>query len=198
MKFFTADLHFGDNETIERESRPFFDVKEFEDTFVENVNKVATKEDTLYVIGDWTNYNSTNHPGIEECRKTFSINRRLNPKVVLVMGNNEDRIVRDHYEGDFEKMRNDLIGLGFLDVVKEADIDIDGETMHLVHCPVNHKEGCLNLFGHTHRGTGLWKPFGFNVGVDMNFFRPFSEKDIRYLIKTKREWWDKDENLYCM
>ena len=198
MKFFTADLHFGDNETIEREARPFSDIKEFVDCIVENINKVTTKEDTLYVLGDWINYNSINHPGLEECRNIFAINRRMNPGVILIMGNNEDRIVKAHYDGDFEKMRKDLIGLGFLDVLKETDVEVAGEMMHLVHCPVDHKEGCLNLFGHTHRWTGLWKPFGLNVGIDLNYFRPFSEKDIAYLLKTKREWWDKDENLYCM
>ena len=198
MKFFTADLHFGDNETIEREARPFSDIKEFVDCIVENINKVTTRDDTLYVLGDWINYNSINHPGLEECRKIFAINRRMNPGVILIMGNNEDRIVKAHYDGDFEKMRNDLIGLGFLDVLKETDVEVAGEEMHLVHCPVDHKEGCLNLFGHTHRWTGLWKPFGLNVGIDLNYFRPFSKKDIAYLLEKKREWCDKDENLYCM
>ena len=198
MLFFTADLHFGDNETIERESRPFTDVSEFEETIVSNVNKVASSEDILYVLGDWINYNCINHPDLEACQKTFEISKRMNPKVILVIGNNEERIVRDKYDGDFQKMRSDLISRGFEDVIKDGDIEINGEPIHLIHCPVDRKEGVINLFGHTHRWTGLWKPFGLNVGTDLNFFRPFSEKDIIYLLEHKRDWCDKDANCHCM
>ena len=198
MLFFTADLHFGDNETIERESRPFEDISEFTEAVVANINKVASSEDILYVLGDWINYNSKNHPELEGCKKIFEISKRMNPKVILVLGNNEERIVRDKYDGNFQKMRSDLISLGFEDVLKEGDIEINGEPIHLIHCPVDRKEGSINLFGHTHRGTGLWKPFGLNVGIDLNFFRPFSEKDIIFLLETKREWWDNDANCMCM
>ena len=55
----------------------------------------------------------------------------------------------------------------------------------------------MNLFGHTHRGTGLWKSFGLNVGIDMNYFRPFSETEILRLLKQKREWMDNDPNVLC-
>ena len=57
MYFFTADLHFGDEEIIEREARPFKNAQEMIDAFVYNVNSVASKEDTLYVLGDWINFN---------------------------------------------------------------------------------------------------------------------------------------------
>ena len=56
----------------------------------------------------------------------------------------------------------------------------------------------LNLFGHTHRATGIWKPYGFNVGTDLNHFRPFTEQNIEYLIGMKEEWWDSDADNHCM
>ncbi|MBO7451602.1 MAG: hypothetical protein J6U54_14645 [Clostridiales bacterium] len=195
MIFFTADTHFGDDETIERESRPFRDLSEFEEVFISNVNSVATENDVLYALGDWINYNDRHHPDIREASE---ITKRLNPDVILIMGNDEDRILNEVYGGDFEKMRSDLIEYGFAEVYKETDIEISGIQLHLIHDPIDHKKDVLNLFGHTHRGTGLWKPFGLNVGLDLNHFRPFSENDILKLLKTKRDWWDKDPSVWCM
>lgn len=195
MKFFTADMHFGDNEIIEREWRPFKDIKEFEDVFVENINKVAGDADTLFVLGDWINYNSGHHPDPDEA---FSIVRRLNPKVILIMGNGEERVLREVYGNDFEYMRTKLKNHGFYDVLKNADVEIGGIMFHLIHCPTDYKKDCLNLFAHTHRGTGLWKPFGFNVCADLNYFRPFTEENILEMVETKKNYWDKDPDISCM
>ena len=59
------------------------------------------------------------------------------------------------------------------------------------------KETCLTLFGHVHRGTGLYRPFGFNMGTDVNNFRMFSDDDIMFLMKQKRDWWDNDPDINC-
>ena len=193
MYFFTADLHFGEEEIIERESRPFENIKEMEDAFVSNVNRVASKEDTLFVLGDWINYNSKFHSDIS----AFEIVRRIEPEVILIMGNNEQRILEDVFNGDFEKLRTTVVGMGFSDVLPEGDVEFGGESFHRIHCPVDHKEGCMNLFGHTHRCTGLWKSFGLNVGIDLNYFRPFSETEILRILKQKREWMDNDPNILC-
>ena len=193
MYFFTADLHFGEEEIIARESRPFGNMKEMEDAFVNNVNKVASIEDTLYVLGDWINYNFLYQSDIS----IFGIVKRLAPQVILIMGNNEQRLLKDVFNGDLEAMRKAVTGMGFKDLLTEADVEFGGETFHLIHQPVDHKEGCMNLFGHTHRGTGLWKSFGLNVGIDMNYFRPFSETEILRLLKQKREWMDNDPNVLC-
>ena len=195
MHFFTSDLHFGDDEIIEREARPFKDIKEFEDVFVSNVNKVASREDTLYVIGDWINYNKSHHPCTQDA---FEMCRRLYPAVVLVLGNGERRLMADRYHDDLNEMKRSLQSFGVSDVVDSAYIEFGGERFFLTHHPVDHASDCTTLFGHTHRGTGLWKPFGLNVGVDLNHFRPFSEADILGLLKTKREWWDVDPDALCM
>ncbi|MCR5846651.1 MAG: hypothetical protein K6G75_00810 [Lachnospiraceae bacterium] len=197
MFFFTADLHFGDNEIIERESRPFGDVREFTDAFVKNVNDVASEDDILYILGDWINYNKTNRHTHEEIKETLEICKRLTPKVILIDGNNEQRAIEEIYGGDFEKFRSLAKECGFADFVREADVAFEGKRYHLIHHPKDYEKGVLNLFGHTHRGTGLWKPFGFNMCVDLNYFRPFSQEDIYKLLKMK-EWWDNDPDTHCM
>ena len=191
MYFFTADLHFGEDEIIEREARPFNDMKSMVDAFVDNINSQATEDDTLFVLGDWIDYSKLHHSDIG----VFDIVRKIKPKVILITGNNEDRFKNDVFGGDLESMRNALIEKGFADVRESMDIEFGGEKFHLVHCPKDHIEGCNNLFGHIHRATGLWKPYGLNVGIDLNHFRPFSENEIIRLLKMKREWWDHDPDV---
>lgn len=193
MYFFTADLHFGDEEIIEREARPFKNAQEMIDAFVYNVNSVASKEDTLYVLGDWINFNKINQADIS----TFEICKRLEPSVILLMGNNDERFLEKVFDGDFERFRDALKNMGFTDVIYEGDVSFGGESFHLIHRPEDYKKGCLNLFGHTHRATGLWKSFGLNVGIDLNYFRPFSEKEILRILEMKREYMDSDLSVLC-
>lgn len=194
MYFFTADFHFGEDEIIEREARPFSDMEAMTDGIIDNINSQATEDDTLFVIGDWINYNKLHHSDIS----VFDIVRKFRPKVILIMGNNEDRLKDEVFGGDFESMRKVLIEKGFTDVRESMDIEFGGEKFHLVHCPEDHVEGLNNLMGHTHRATGLWKPYGLNVGTDLNHFRPFSENEIFRLLKMKREWWDSDPSVLSL
>lgn len=195
MLFFTSDLHLGCDEVLERESRPFASIREFEDVFVDNVNRVASADDRLFVIGDWFNYNSTYKP---DPSVSVSIVGRIAPKIVLITGNGEDRIVRELFSSDFGAFRAYCISQGYEDVLPDCELSFGGRAFYLNHYPSRHRDGYVNLFGHTHRGTGLWKPYGLNVGIDLNHFRPFSEGDILELVKTKEEWWDSDVDCNCM
>lgn len=205
MYFFTADLHLGTDEIIERESRPFRNIDEFEDVFVNNVNAVATADDILYVIGDYLTFNnrggekfdSTTNFNIVDLKEILRKIKRVVPKAILINGTAEQRAIDDLFNGDFEAMREVVKECGFLDFLPDADIEFKGIKFHLMHHPKDYKKGVLNLFGHTHRSTGLWKPFGLNMGVDLNYFRPFSEDEIMKQLEFK-EWWDKDENNLCM
>lgn len=193
MYFFTADFHFGEDEILTREARPFADMEEMTDAILDNINSVASKEDTLYVLGDWIDYSKHYKSDIS----VFEVSRRITPPVILIMGNNEQRMLDEVFGGDFDRMRDTVTGMGISDLLYECDVEFGGEKFHLVHCPEDHKDGCINLFGHVHRATGLWKPFGLNVGVDLNHFRPFSEKEIFRLLKQKRDWWDNDPSVLC-
>ena len=195
MYFFTADLHFGNDEILERESRPFASLRDFEDAFTDRVNAAAGTEDDLYVIGDWFNYNSVSKPHPSEA---VPVLRRVRPRVTLIMGNGEERIVREVFGNRPEQFRAFCTEAGFADVLPDAFLSFGGRDFYLNHYPRNHREGFVNLFGHTHRATGIWKPYGLNVGTDLNHFRPYSENDILELLKTKEEWWDLDEDCHSM
>lgn len=194
MYFFSADLHLGNDEILVREARPFASIEAFEEAFIQNVNQVASEEDTLYIVGDWFNYNSAYKLPPSD---SISIIPRIRPRIVLIMGNGEERIARDLF-GGFEGFRDYCLKAGFADVMPDCFLSFGDRQFYLNHYPSRYKNGYINLFGHTHRATGLWKPYGLNVGVDLNCYRPFSETDILDLVDTKENWWDIDKDCLCM
>ena len=111
------------------------------------------------------------------------------------MGNNEDRVVKYFFNGSFERFRDYCINIGFKDVYKNLMIKLGDKEFYLTHKPINCKKDVLNLFGHSHRSMGIYKPYGFNIGCDLNHFRLYSEKDIEFLLNMKEKYWNNDKNL---
>lgn len=188
-RYFTSDTHFGTkNDILEREMRPFSSMKEYEDTQIHIWNEQAGENDLIYHLGDFCNYSRAykNYPN-----GLLSISR-VNAKVILIIGNNEERIIEEIFEGDFERFREKCIQYGFYDVKRNDCVYIGDKKFFLNHYPKKYDDTCLNLFGHTHRTTGLYKPFGFNVGTDLNHFRLYSEEDILFLLDMKEKWWNED------
>ena len=191
MRFFTSDTHFGSIHAIIRENRPFKNFKAFDKYVVKLWNKQAGKNDIIYHLGDFVNYNDKE---MDSWKSALLLIKKIKAKVILIIGNNEERIIKNHFNG-IKEFKDYCISLGFLDVLKNEDIKINNINFHLTHYPKNHKKDMLNLFGHNHRATGLWKSYGLNVGCDLNHFKLHSENDIAKLLKQKINYWDNDENV---
>lgn len=69
----------------------------------------------------------------------------------MILGNNEERIVKYFFDNNFEAFKKYAIETGFKDVVKNLEIEFRGQKFYLVHKPRECKEGILNLFGHVHQ-----------------------------------------------
>ena len=192
MNYFTSDIHFDDIDTLNNDNRPFKNTKKFDKYMIKVMNKQANKKDTIYVIGDFMDCNNANHRSWE---KSILYVKKIKAQVILIMGNNEQRVVKYFFDNDFEKFRNYCISIGFKEVYKDLDISLNNQEFHLTHKPINYKNGVMNLFGHCHRSMGLYKPFGFNVGCDLNHYRLYSENDISFLLNMKNKYWDNDKNL---
>ena len=52
--FFIADTHFGSESIMRYENRPFETVREMEQALIANWNQVVSEEDTVYVLGDFS------------------------------------------------------------------------------------------------------------------------------------------------
>ena len=192
MRFFTSDIHFGDEFTLKVDARPFVSTKKFDKFILKIWNKQARKGDTIFVVGDFVDCDGAEHDG---WKKTIGYVKKVKADVVLIIGNNEERIIKYFFDNDFESFKKYCLSLGFKDVVKDMEISFCGRDFFMTHKPVDKKEGVINLFGHIHRSTGIYRPFGFNIGCDNNHFRLYSEKDIMKLVQKKHEYWDKDQNL---
>lgn len=193
MLFFTSDSHFtlsDYNDTIKRDFRPFKSVKQMNKTIIKTWNKQAGKNDIIYHLGDFSNFNKNDD---KSYKITLGFVRKLKAKVILIIGNNEEYIIHHVFNDDYESFKKYLLNLGFADVIRGGMyIEFQNQRFYLNHFPKNHKDDAINLFGHIH-GTVFVKKYGFNVGVDNNYFRLFSENDIMELVGRIKKF---DENVY--
>lgn len=189
--FFTSDTHFESNNTLLRENRPFENSEIFAKYIINLWNSQVTENDIIYHLGDFINYNQNEKSNWQKALKRV---QEIKCKVILIIGNNEERIIKEFFNEDFEKFKEYCKNEGFYDVKKEDYIELRNRKFYLNHFPINHKENYINLFGHVHRITGLYKPFGINIGCDLNHFLLYSEKELFKVLKDKELYWDYDKN----
>lgn len=137
MIYYIADLHFGHQNVIRFDDRPFTDTKQMEETLIRNWNERVTPEDTVYVLGDafWKSE-------VDSIR----IIQQLNGHKHLIQGNH-DRIhgrLRFYWES----------------IERYAEIN-DGDTLIILsHYPIpfykNQHYGAVMLYGHVHN-TREWQ-----------------------------------------
>lgn len=194
-KWFTSDTHFASDDTLIRENRPFKNSTIFDNYVINTWNSQVEENDIIYHLGDFANYNKKHTDRWEQGLLRV---KKIKCKVCLIIGNNEERIIKNCFNNNFDDFATWCKSIGFFSVSRDATIILENKVLFLNHYPKNHKDGCINLFGHIHRATGLWKPFGLNVGCDMNHFFLFSANEIMQLLRDKENYWDSDENVLCM
>ena len=52
MIYFTSDLHFGHENVIRFNNRPFRDEREMSRVLITNYNSIVRPDDTVYLLGD--------------------------------------------------------------------------------------------------------------------------------------------------
>lgn len=193
MRFFTADSHFTLTDykgVVLRDFRPFKTCNQMNKTIIKLWNKQAKKGDIIYHLGDFVNFNKDDENSYAE---TFKLVKKLKAKVILILGNNEELLIKQKFNGDYEAFKKYLLQLGFSYVVREGMyVEIENRKFYLNHYPKNHRGDAINLFGHIH-GTGFVKRYGFNIGVDNHYLRLFNEEEIMTMVRSIPLY---DENVY--
>lgn len=192
MIYFSADTHFNGKIILKRSLRPFKRIEEHDKYILRLWNEQIHHNDIIYHLGDWLNYT---YRDTNSWTKAMSYVKKIKCPVILVIGNNEQRLINDKFDGDFGDFRRYAISCGFKDVVTEEYLAIKGQKYYLNHFPVNHKDGYINLFGHVHAIGGIFKPYGLNVGCDISHFRLISENNLEYWLQQKRDFWDDDPDI---
>lgn len=159
--FMISDMHFGDNNIIKYENRPFKNAEEMDNAIINNWNSVVKSDDKVFIIGDVSAYDK---------EKTTDIIRKLNGYKFLILGNHDmDRTISWWKE------------VGFDEVI-EYPIVYNGFYI-LSHEPVYLSTNMpyANIHGHIHHLKYDSKQF-FNVSVECISYTPIKFEDIKRVI----------------
>lgn len=132
--YFIADQHFGHQNIIKFDNRPFTSVEEMNETMIERWNARVKPEDTVCVLGDmfW-------------ClpKDALPMLRRLKGRKRLILGNHDHHFITTETRKHFE-------------VVKDIDeLYVDSKHhVFMCHYPLaawkHQMGGSIHLYGHVH------------------------------------------------
>jgi calcineurin-like phosphoesterase family protein len=133
MNFYIADTHFFHENIIMFDDRPFKDVQEMNEALVSNWNSAVSKEDVVYILGDYTwRFHD----------EAIALLKTLNGRKRITLGN--------HDKSHDKKFKN-----LFEDISHYDKIDDNGKHVILSHYPIiaydgSYKGRNIMLHGHTH------------------------------------------------
>ena len=135
MNYFIGDLHFGHNNVLRYDSRPFKNIEEHDRVLIENWNSVVGIDDDVYILGDISWYNAA---------KTIEIFEQLNGNIHWIIGNHDSKLLKNR----------ELKNL-FCEITQYKELDIgNGKKIVLQHYPSlcfkNRSRGWYHLYAHVH------------------------------------------------
>ena len=165
IDFFIADTHFGGEAIARYENRPFASIEEMDKKLIENWNHAVAKEDTVYVLGDFSDY--------EDEAKDRDILSQLNGTKILIMGNH-----------DKHRKPEEWRRLGFAECSTWPILY--KEFFLLSHEPlyINSNMPYANFFGHVHGNPSYTdhSEQSVCVSVERIGYRPVSFEQIKVIV----------------
>ena len=180
--FFTSDTHFHHDNIIRFCNRPFKDIYHMDEELIRRWNEKVGPDDIIYHLGDfaWGGSEIWNN-----------ILKRLNGHIHLIVGNHDEKNLRQGYMQHFES------------ISYQQHIYIEGKSIYLNHYPFlafggayKGMEATWQLFGHVHSkpgSTGLdiarmqhLFPTQYDVGVDNNDYAPVSFNELKKIIEEQQ------------
>lgn len=139
MYYYISDLHFGHENVIRFDGRPFDNVDDMELWVKSRWNSKIKNSDTVFILGDFS---------FEKTEKTGEILRSLNGKKVLIIGNHDKSALANAEL--FEKVTPYL---EVVDPTCKRKVVLSHYPIPFYNCA--HKQGVM-LYGHVHN-TVDWK-----------------------------------------
>lgn len=164
MNWYTADLHFGHENVIQFDGRPFKNADEMDQTLIDNWNRTVSEEDDIFIIGDFC-YRPQKSPDWYL--------KQLKGKKHLILGNHDGYLLKipeavKHFES-IDKM---------LFLMEER------ERICLCHFPLaewnGFYKGAWHIYGHIHNKRDDTYAFmktrkkALNAGCMLNHYSPAS------------------------
>lgn len=186
MIFFTSDLHIGHKNILTYCNRPFETLEAMHDYIIKQWNSQVSKDDTVYVLGDFSL--NPKWSGI--------IIPQLNGTKILISGNH-DATYPHHWNKKYDKMLARYKVDGWSEIHTEITVNIGnkGYLVLLSHFPYNDERfpqqaptdnNLFLLHGHLHRRyikNNNMVDVGFDAGLVLH-----SEDDIVKLIDDERQY----------
>lgn len=172
-RFIIADTHFGHDNIIKYENRPFKNAQEMDKRIIELWNSTVGKEDLVYVLGDFT---------LSRRKEIIkSLVDQLNGGKVLIMGNHDTRKPKDYVECGFKvATRKPIMVEPGIILMHEPFVD-----------PSLIAPNYIYFFGHVHLNKSLMDdyPNCMCVSIERIGYKPINLdeciKNIRSLLKRK-------------
>jgi len=185
--WFTSDTHFGHKRIIELCNRPFRDVDHMNEVMIERWNNVVMPNDIVYHLGD---------VALGSIADSLPLVGRLNGYKILVPGNH-DRIFSGESAKHRERFWPEYMKVFQAIVPEWSTLWFQNQLIDLCHFPYRGDsqendrhidkrpvdEGNPLVHGHIHNKRRIDGRM-FNVGVDVNDFRPVHEDVIREWLKS--------------
>lgn len=176
MRYFTADLHFGDKRIKRICKRP----KDIENLIIYNINKTLHRGDTLYIIGDL--FSSDDKPvdfgnGTVWKKEDYDVSERVGfvKKIrsdlhkVMITGNHDDESFLKYFKS---ALRLDMI-------VPFMPLRIGNHDVMLAHNPTFAllEPSKPLLCGHVHKLFRVCRN-ALNIGIDRWDYFPVGEETV--------------------
>ena len=176
MIYFISDTHFNHDKAFIWGPRGFKSVQEANDTIIKNWMETVTREDDIYVLGDFFLGKDMDY-----VKKTVV---KLPGRIHLILGNHDSPAKVATYR----TMRN------IVEIVWATQIEYKGRQFYLSHYPTltadlqsNPDRAVFNLFGHTHSKEKFFeeRPYMYNVACDAQNCKPVSIDEVYSDIQQK-------------
>lgn len=161
----------GIKKILDFTNRPYKNVEEMEEAFLDYYEKTLSKKDTLYLLGDICFYNHQDF--LDKLFKALPTN-----DVHLIAGNHDPSKVRKYHK--------------WKSVSDYKEIKVDKKLYILCHFPIeswrNQTHGAIHLHGHTHGNISHSINYIRNrldVGYDNTNQILVSLEDIEALLRTE-------------
>ena len=133
--FFTADTHFGHENVIRFDNRPFASVEEMDAEMIRRWNNKIGKGDLVYVLGDmiWKSLTNCAEPLIKS----------LNGQIILIKGNHDGHSNQWYRDCGFDEVYDHSILIQDFYILSHAPLSV------MPNYPF------VNIFGHIHNNGEL-------------------------------------------
>lgn len=167
MIYFTSDNHFYHENIIKLSKRPFKNCDDMHSNLIKNWNDTVSNDDEVYIIGDFA------YRG--DALKVNHILEILNGKKYLVIGNHDKYLYHDEFNTNLYEWIKDYYILNYNKI-----------KFVMFHYPIlewaDYYKNSIHIYGHVHNSNSerlnILGKKAYNVGVDVNNYRPVSIEDI--------------------